>query len=299
MPQSIPPIRAIAVAGAVLGLVLAVGPARAEMTVPYAVDPGQSVTVEFAPPAGDSARLVVQPIAGPAGGERPAAPARVLAPVAAGTERMRVEAPVKSGSYWLELHEGGRRRERAPLDVVAAPVGLSAPVEVPPTEPFEIRLSLGGAPSVRLRMTGPDGSVLWERVVMAEQLTGGVLAIPAPDLSGRYRLAMIHPEAGEPSAAVGFSVDATRAWLRAPSVIPAGAPVAIDRFGPGGPDHALEILSATTGAMVVERSLAGSEGARGTVVLAGPGRAGRYRLRYVSRASGEVLSNVPLIVTDQ
>ncbi|GMG83592.1 hypothetical protein LNKW23_28050 [Paralimibaculum aggregatum] len=273
-------------------------PAAAELRLPPSVDPGQAVPLEIVPPAGAGAELLARPITGPDGGEVPTGPAVPLGGVEPGAGRIEFTAPARSGSYWLELHQNGRMRERADLEVVAAPVGLWTPSEVHPTAAFDIRLSIGGARDVLLVVENEAGGLVWERLVTRDEVGGGRLAIRAPDLSGRYLLQVLHGQNGTVLASRHFTVDAGKAWFRAPSVIAPGEPVRIDRFGPGGEGHALVITSEASGEVVHEENLAGSAGARDTVVLPGPRREGRYRLRYVSLADGAVLADVVLIVND-
>lgn len=290
-------MRSVRLTGAALLLAAAAAPAFPEMVLPPSVDPGQEMSVEVSPPAASGGEFAAQPITGPQGAERPAGPPVPLGVLEPGAELARLAAPRQSGSYWLELYVGGRLRERAALEVVAAPIGLWAPAEVHPTAPFEIRLSIGGAPAVDLVIEDRDTVLIWEAQISAAELASSRLAIPAPDHSGTYLLQVIDPPTGTVLASRRFSVDAGKAWFRAPSVITAGEGVRVDRFGPGGVDHALVIVSEATGALVLEQTLAGSEGARDTVVLPGPRKPGRYRLRYVSLLDGNILADVVLIVT--
>ncbi len=285
----------VRLAGAILAGALLAGPAAGEILAPASVDPGEAMRVGIAPPLGGHALLVLEPIAGLAGAEE-AGPPVAARPLAPGTQAVEIAAPERAGSYRLRL-DGAGRRDSAFFEVVAAPVGLASPSRLPAALPFEVAVA---APvGARLVLAGPgEGPVRAELAIDAETAAAGRVTLDAPRRSGRYALMLLPAGPGTPLERLEIAVDATLSWLRAPLIVRPGASFAVERRGPGGPDHAIAILTEGGGRSLSTRDLAESPGPRGTHRLTAPARVGTYLLRYLSRADGEVLAEAPLFVRD-
>lgn len=280
-------------------LALVATPALAGITLPQTVDPGAGMTVALDPPAGPGARLRYQPLGGMGDAPEPAGPALDGGPLPEGAREAEVTAPEAPGSYRVILEEGGTERDRATLEVVAtATAGLGVPAEVDAGRPMRVTLPATARLSDRLEIRDAGGAVVAETLLSAEAAEAGTLRLDAPGSSGTYRLLLLDGHTGKTGAEARFTVDATEAFLAYPTSVAPGGTVEIVHHGPGGSARAIELRREGRDTPVGTVSLAASSGVDGRVQIAAPSEPGRYRLRYLDRSSGEVLSDTVLIVAE-
>jgi len=274
---------------------LAVGSAQAQIAVPQAVDPGQVFTLALERPAGTGAELVIRRFA-----EEGQGAVVAVQPLVPGAEAVPLNAPVAGGSYVVELVEGGRVRHRAGLEVVAAPVMLELPVRPDAGKPFTLRWRGGAARGDVVEIVGPEGAVRESQTLASGSAEGGAatgtLSLTAPAASGAYEVRLRDGRTGTVLSRLGFEVDATKAWFRAPNFVSPGEWIRIDWFGPDGPDFAIRLVAPDGQTTLSDHPLPAVAGAPDSLDLRAPPKAGDYRLRYVNLATGEILGDAVLLV---
>ncbi|MGF1502857.1 MAG: hypothetical protein ACFBSD_13675 [Paracoccaceae bacterium] len=271
-----------------VALLVAATSAEAELIAPQTVDPGVEVRIAIVPPLAAPGLLVIERLQGLAGAETVSDTAAAI-PLQAGAGEARFSAP-GPGSYRLRLEDRG---DRATLEVAAVAIRLSVPQEVPAGEPVSI--DVAGPIGATLLVRRPGEAVALETRPLPEGV--GPVEIRAPVLSGTYDVLLLGADGRSVLLSAVLRVDATRAWLRAPTVVEAGAVLEIDRYGPGGAGHVLQIVERVSRRTVSEQG-AGPEGNPVAITLRAPSRPGRYDIVYLSLADGEVLSTTPLVVVD-
>lgn len=276
--------------------VLAASAAGAEIRLSESADPGARVMVVLDPPAGTGAQLVVVPVSGLAGAEEIGAPVATV-PVAEGMGIVELTAPLDPGSYRVRLEEGGRVRDRAGLEVVAAPAVFRIRVieRARPGEPVTVSWEFAGQAGDRLVVQTEDGRAVSERPIGAEAAAARAAVITAPEATGRYRIRYVDTR-GRTLVSIGFAVDARDGLIGVPATVAAGRPFEVDRYGPGGAAYEI-ILLGGEGTALARVSLEGAGGFRGAHWLTAPAAPGRYRVVYRNAATGEVVSESPLVVT--
>jgi len=156
---------------------------RVGIDAPETVDQGQRVTAKVLDGGEDGLLEVWGPIIGDT------VPERVESHLARDGVFTFV-APIQAGSYELRLVDPqGRVRASAPLEVVASPLVLSAPVDIFTGEPLPVVWVGPSGIGDRIRLVDPsDGTLVSE--MPAEGMPGvpNVATLRAPDRPGTYEL---------------------------------------------------------------------------------------------------------------
>ncbi len=287
---------AVLAAHVMLASLVVTPPAAADLRLSPSADPGARLIVVLDPPSGSGAQLVIRPVTGLAGAEQ-LGPAIAIQPVAAGLGLVELTAPSAPGSYRVRLEEAGRLRDSAALEVVAAPAAFRIHVveRARPGEPVTVSWEFAGSPGDRLLVETPEGRAVSERPLGAAEAAARAVEITAPEASGRYLIRYVSAR-GRQVVSVGFAVDGSDGLIGVPATVTAGRPFEADRIGPGGGAYEIVVLDAS-GALEGRVGLEGTGGFRGAHWLTAPARPGRYRVIYRNRETGEVVSEIPLIVT--
>jgi len=283
-------VRAGATGVAMTALAAVIAPdAEAQIIVPEAVDPGAVVIVGLETPAPEGALLALRRFQ--EDGEGSVMRSWQVMP---GAGQVGIEAPALGGSYVLELVVGARLRHRAMLEVAAAPVMLELPLQPDAGQLFEVRWRGGAGRGDVLEVVDAGGQQISRQALAGGDV--GVAEVTAPSSSGQYEIRLRDGRTGTVLSRARFEVDATRGWLRAPSMAAPGSDVRVDWFGPDGATFAIRLVTEDDAQVVTERVLADGLAEADSLTLSAPRRAGRYRLRYLNLATGEILSDSVLIV---
>ncbi len=260
---------------------------------PWTVDPGAKLEVAIS--GGSGGRLEIWgPITQHGRGD-------MLAGGAVPGNRVPITAPNAPGSYELRyLGPTGELLAQRSFEVAAVPIRLWLPLQLGVGAPGEVRWRGPARPGDAIQIVDPaTGSVVSETAAEGTPGAENITMIEGPPRAGQYALRYVSRERGAVLRVLPISVgpwrSSTNDWMRVPISVTADEPFQVRWYGPASPEHLFQLIDPASGTVVA--SARGAETETGVAAtMEAPGRAGKYRMRFVDTASGQVLSDLPFTV---
>ncbi len=259
------------------------------IVVPDTIDSGQTVSVAVDKPDAGSRIEVWGPVTQTGKGRL-----ILTEPMAGAKTGITFDLP--AGSYQLRhIGSGNNTLATAPIDVSAHPVTLSTDGSVDPSAQFPVTWRGPALEGDRLRIVSAGSNV-----ALTEVLAGGtsgetnVLFMPAPAEKGTYELQYV--TAGDAVLqSLPVTVSAGRNWMRSPIGVSTGQEFDVSWHGAVLADHIYR-LATTSGEAIAEAPLTVVDGAIPSVKFQAPDEPGSYLVQLVDRASGAIVTSLPLDV---
>lgn len=263
---------------------------RASIAGPTSVDPGQKVTVSISGGVAGGQLQIWGPVTQSGRG-------RMLASGESPGGNVPVTAPSAPGSYELRyVNQAGAVLARQVFEVASFPVRLSIPDQPGTGLPVDVRWHGPARPGDRLQIFDPArGMVVSEAPAEGQPSVENVTRLRMPGERGSYELRYVGA-GGSVLRTMPISVGPPRTWMRSPTQVGVRESFRVEWNGPLEPDQMFQLVDPRSGAVTSARpDTSGEDQAFATFTA--PSKPGRYRVRYVNTATGQVHSDLPLIVT--
>ncbi|MCK9517009.1 MAG: VWA domain-containing protein [Ottowia sp.] len=208
-----------------------------------------------------------------------------------------LKAPAEPGLYEVRyvLREGMKTLASAPVEVVEAEVGISAPEQVTTGAPFKISWTSTIATNdyYTIVPAGTEEGKTGSRSLVGDKGEG---SLKAPAEPGLYEVRYVLREGMKTLASAPVEVVAAEVGISAPDTVRATTAIAIEWTRTIATDDYYTIVPAgTEEGKTGDRSLVGDKG-KGT--LKAPAEPGLYEVRYVLRQGMKTLASAPVEVVD-
>ncbi len=209
---------------------------------------------------------------------------------------LTIYAPIEPGQY--EVRYQSDRVEgvaaRSPITVIESEITISAPLEIPAGQRFEVK------------WTGPDGDRDYLTIVLADAPDGNYasysytrdgspLSIHAPIAPGKYEIRYQSDRESGVFARRAISVVPAEIRLAAPRQIPAGERFEVKWTGPNGDRDYITIVPADAPEGQYKDYKYTRDGS--PVTLNAPAEPGAYEVRYQSDRESGVFASIPITLT--
>jgi Ca-activated chloride channel family protein len=264
---------------------------RASIEGPWTVDPGQKVTVTISGGVSGGQLQIWGPVTQSSSG-------RVLAAGESSGGSVPVTAPSAPGSYELRyVNQAGAVLARRTFEVASFPIRLSIPDQPGTGLPVDVRWHGPARPGDVIQIVDPArGVVVSEGPAEGQPGAQNVTRLRMPQQPGEYQLRYVDGARGGVLRTLPISVGPPRTWLRSPTQVNVRESFRVEWNGPVEPDQMFQLVDPTGSAVISARpGTAGEEQAFATFTA--PSKPGRYRVRYVNTATGQMHSDLPLVVT--
>ncbi len=265
---------------------------QVSIEAPWSVDPGQKLDVTVSGGVAGGQLQIWGPV------NHATTPGRLLASGAATGGSVPVTAPNVPASYQLRyVGPSGEILARRSFEVAAVPVRLWVPEAIGSGLPVDIRWRGPARPGDFIQIVDPArGAVVSEAAAEGQPGAENVTRLTAPQQGGDYEVRYVAGAEGAVLRTLPVTVGRGRTWMRSPALVNTGESFRVEWFGPVEPDHRFQIVNAAGSAVVSARP--DTDGEKGFARFTAPPTPGRYRMRYVNAATGQVHSDLPLVVTE-
>ncbi len=266
---------------------------RASIEAPWTVDPGQKVGVTVSGGVAGGQLQLWGPVTQRGRGQ-------LLASGAATGGSVPVTAPSRPGSYELRyVNQAGVTLARRSFEVAGVPVRLKVAKEIGAGFPVEIRWHGPARPGDMIQIVDPNrGVVVSEAPAEGQSGAENVTRLRMPQQPGEYLVRYVGGAERAVLRALPVSVGPPRTWMRSPSLATVGESFRVEWNGPVDPDDRFQLVNPANDSVVTAKPGSDS-GDRAFATFTAPRKPGRYRVRYVNKSTGQVQSDLPLVVTRQ